>query len=179
MLFGHSRPAFPINGLILVGVCAAGKSTIATLLRQYGVVAHPVAQEHSAVPTLFMSQGPRRVVFLDAELPTVRRRRRMNWTETHYRTQRARLQAARVNANLIVRTDPLTPAEVAEIIVQWSDGLMGLLPLWDKRPRLCAHDRAALRFAACGGESPGSLLRLADNMSQARRRLEMFHRNGA
>jgi len=112
-------PASPSSpGLILVGVCAAGKSTVASLLKAQGVLAHAVAQEHSLVPTLFQKPN-HRVVYLAARWETVHRRRQMSWHRVNFLVERERLRQARRQAGLVVHTDGLTADEVAQIILRW------------------------------------------------------------
>lgn len=154
MPFGHSPRAFPINGVVLVGVCAAGKSTVSQVLASYGIVAQSVAQEHSAVPTLFRRKGNHPVILLAADFATVRRRRRVSWTRQHYIQQWVRLRAAREAASLIVRTDPLDPLGVAGVVVQWFDRRTGLDKLWASPACSCTEqDRAAVRYRVCCGEA--------------------------
>jgi hypothetical protein len=147
---------------------------VVNLLKAHGIVAHPVAQEHSAVPTLFLSQGPRRVVVLSAAFSTVRRRRRLNWTAAHYRQQWMRLRQAHLAANLIVRTDSLTAEEVAEVIVLWSDGMTGLRQLWSSLPGASAEDRAALRYAVTCGAKIADLRGTDEELRSARCHFETF-----
>lgn len=175
MPFGHFPRAFPINGVVLVGVCAAGKSTVSQVLADYGIVAQSVAQEHSAVPTLFRRKGNHPVILLAADFATVRRRRRVSWTRQHYIQQWLSLRAAREAASLVVRTDPLSPARVAGVIVQWFDQRAGLDKLWASPACFCTEqDRAALRYRiCCGGPDPLQIPDIAD-LQQARRQFAAF-----
>jgi len=52
--------------IVIVGVCAAGKTTLAENLKSIGYDAATVAQEHSYIPTLYRNTSPDVVVFLDA-----------------------------------------------------------------------------------------------------------------
>ncbi|MCL5014019.1 MAG: hypothetical protein M1493_08545 [Firmicutes bacterium] len=145
MPYAHCRPVFPINGIILVGVCAAGKSTIARLLQPFGMVGRSVAQEHSQCSTLFLRQGPAIIVVLTASLPTIRKRRRRQWTAQQYERQWRRLRVARNQAHLIVRTDPLDPGEVTRQIVLWFDAFTGLSQLWVTKDIADWRQRAKFR----------------------------------
>ncbi len=145
MLYAHCQPVFPINGIVLVGVCASGKSTIAQLLTHFGMAGHSVAQEHSQCPTLFLRGTPRIVVVLTASLSTVRKRRRMQWTADQYHRQWNRLWIARNRAHLIVRTDPFDPDEVAQQIVLWFDVFTGLSQYWIRESIRDDRQRARMR----------------------------------
>lgn len=113
-----SMPASRTNPLVLVGVCAAGKSTVSRILLGRGVIAKPVAQEHSAVQDLYRRTGSW-VVLLTATWQTVHRRRRLAWDPSFYDTEWRRLGEARRHARLIVHTDWLDPDGVADIIETW------------------------------------------------------------
>lgn len=97
----------------VVGSCASGKTSVVAGLREHGVNAWAVAQEHSAIAELWRHLGPDRLVFLDASLATVRLRRGdPNWPEWIYNVQHERLANARANADVIVATDTLSLDEV-------------------------------------------------------------------
>jgi predicted kinase len=98
----------------IVGVSAAGKSTLAELLRQRGYAAHSLPQEHSSVRDLALELGYRHVVVLDAEIETVRSRRRVSYGPERLEVERQRLQAACGRAVIHLHTDGLTPLEVAD-----------------------------------------------------------------
>ena len=59
----------------VVGRCASGKSTLVAALQELGVDAYAVAQEHSAVPTLWQHADPDLLIYLDVDLETIRSRR--------------------------------------------------------------------------------------------------------
>ncbi len=139
-------PVFPIKPLVLVGVCAAGKTTVSGLLRNRGIIAKPVAQEHSRVPDLYKRTGDW-VVLLAATWETVHRRRRLSWDTSFYRTEWDRLGTARQEACLIVHTDWLTAEQVAQRVARWFDGKVGLDALWRRHPEYGEADRALLRAA--------------------------------
>ena len=119
-------PAFPINGIVVVGVCASGKTTLFRQLEPVGIPVRPVAQEHSLVRGLFRRRGARPLVLLTADWETVHRRRQLAWDPGFYRTEWRRLEEARHEADLVVQTDYLTPQQVAEAVVRWWDQRMGL-----------------------------------------------------
>ena len=99
----------------VVGVCGVGKSSLVSRLRYAGYDAHEVAQEHSYVPDMWRRLHPPRVlIFLDANLDTVWRRRPGTLlSQSLYQDMQARLAHARENAGLFISTDNLTEEEVA------------------------------------------------------------------
>ncbi|HMM21204.1 MAG TPA: hypothetical protein PKA10_10725 [Selenomonadales bacterium] len=103
--------------VVVVGPCASGKTTLVARLRELGVDAHNVAQEHSGIPTLWRKKNPDVLVLLDATLPTVRSRRTVPWGEERLVMQRDRLSDARAHADLFIQTDPLSREEVAELVM--------------------------------------------------------------
>lgn len=110
------NPLSPLPTKIkLVGVCAAGKSTLLHNLRAAGFDALPCAQEHSYVPDMWRKLHPPDVlIFLDAQPATVARRRQTREpVEAWLAEERQRLAHARAHCDLYLPTDELTPAEVA------------------------------------------------------------------
>lgn len=105
---------------MIVGPCAAGKSTLAAGLRNLGYEAMPVAQEHSDIPALWRHAEPDLVVALDVDLPTIRARRaEEGWPEWLYQTQRRRLQQARAAAALIIDAGSASPADILARVAQF------------------------------------------------------------
>ena len=103
------------NDLVkIVGVSAAGKSTLVAGLRRLGYNARPVAQEHSQVPDMWQRiRPPDRLIFLDADLPAQGARRPdVSWSEPWRRTELQRLEHARSHADLLIDTTPLSPESV-------------------------------------------------------------------
>lgn len=99
----------------VVGSCASGKTSVVARLRERGIDAWAVAQEHSAIAELWRHLGPHRLVFLDATLATVRRRRGdPNWPEWIYHVQCERLANARANADVVISTDTRSLDEVVD-----------------------------------------------------------------
>lgn len=119
---GFARPEYyaaPGGGrprIAVVGVCAAGKSTLVAGLRALGWNAYAVAQEHSGVPYLWRRQNPDFLVMLDAEWETVRRRRPVSYGPERVAEQRDRLRHARAHADLYLPTDALTIEQVRESV---------------------------------------------------------------
>ncbi len=98
----------------VVGPCASGKTVLVERLRAAGYDAHQCLQEHSYVPDMWRRIDPPEVlIFLDAELSTLRRRRpRSDWSPELLREQHRRLAHARAHCDLYLATDRLTPEEV-------------------------------------------------------------------
>ena len=111
----------PLIGL--VGVCAAGKSTITAHLRALGLRAKPIAQEHSYVKDMWQRiSHPDLLIFLDASFPISTARRKLNWFESDHAEQQRRLLHARQHADLIVDTDALTPDQVLDLVLAFLEG---------------------------------------------------------
>lgn len=103
----------PKPRVAIVGVCGSGKSLLAGKLAAEGFDAHPVAQEHSLVPTLFRHQEPDAVIYLEASDATVARRKSSGWEPYLLDEQRKRLNMARGEADIVLATDTLAPDELA------------------------------------------------------------------
>jgi predicted ATPase len=112
---GPVRPPGPV---LVVGPCAAGKTTLVENLRRMGIPARSVAQEHSQAPHLFARAGPGFLVYLDVTYEAVTRRRPVPWGPERLEEERGRLSLARSQAQLVVHTDHLTPQEVAQRVAQ-------------------------------------------------------------
>lgn len=97
----------------VLGVCGAGKTTLAGSLRAHGYDARQIGQEHSGVRRLWRRRfDPDLLVYLDASPEAVRRRLGSLPYGDTYTHQRARLELARREANVRVDTSALTPEEV-------------------------------------------------------------------
>ncbi len=108
--------------LVIVGPCAAGKSTLRDRLLARGFTqVRVVAQEHSGVRDLWKMRGyPEALIFLDAEVATANARQgRSDWTPAARAEQLNRLQLARLACDLYLPTDDLTPDEVADRVEQF------------------------------------------------------------
>jgi GTPase SAR1 family protein len=101
--------------IVVVGPCAAGKTTLVDNLRPQEYDIRSCAQEHSCVPRLWKKFCRADVlIYLDAELPTIARRQgRSDWTQSRLNQQRERLADARLHCDLYLRTDDMTRAQVA------------------------------------------------------------------
>lgn len=97
----------------VVGPSAAGKSTLVKALRDAGVDARHVAQEHSYVPDMWQRVSrPDVLIYLDVSDAAAQARRRDTWSEGRHTAEVDRLRHARAHCDLYVDTGPLTPEEV-------------------------------------------------------------------
>lgn len=104
----------------VVGVCGSGKSTLAAGLRRLGIDIRHIAQEHSYVPYMWQRiTNPDLLIFLDVSYPVSMQRRPLNWLPEEYQEQQRRLLHARQHANLYIYTDPLSPNQVQEIVLEF------------------------------------------------------------
>ena len=103
--------------IVVVGPCAAGKSTLVSALRAFGYNAHVSGQEHSEIPTLWQHSKPDVLIALDVEITAVRDRRGDSWPEWLHDLQVRRLAAASQAADLNIDTTMLsTQAVIARVV---------------------------------------------------------------
>ena len=108
--------------IVIVGPCAAGKSTLRDRLLAHGFSqVRVVAQEHSGVRDLWKMRGyPEVLIFLDVRAETANARQgRSDWTPIAHAEQLHRLRDARAACDLYQPTDDLTPDEVAEQVTHF------------------------------------------------------------
>ncbi len=104
----------------VVGPCGAGKSTLVRALRERGIAAREIAQEHSGVPAMWQHiTKPDLLVYLDVSRETAERRLARELPPAWWEEMTARLAHARAHADLWVETDRLTPDEVTERILEF------------------------------------------------------------
>jgi guanylate kinase len=110
--------------IVVVGPCAAGKSTLVGNLRPKGYDIRSCVQEHSYMPDLWRRFSRADVlIFLDAQLSTIARRQgRSDWTEERLDVQHRRLAHARKHCDYYLQTDDLTRKEVAEYVERFLRG---------------------------------------------------------
>lgn len=102
----------------VVGPCASGKSTLVKALRMHGYDAHVIAQEHSGIPGLWSRQRPDILIALQADLESVRLRRRdPRWRRDVWHAQQDRLADAFVHADLIADTSRRSAGEVVDEVL--------------------------------------------------------------
>jgi guanylate kinase len=101
--------------VVVVGPDAAGKSTLVLRLQQAGYDARSCAQDHSYVPDMWRRLSrPGFLIFLDASLESIARRRTIAWGQDRLDALQRRLAHAREHCDLYVDTDEMTPEEVTE-----------------------------------------------------------------
>ncbi|HEY1012658.1 MAG TPA: hypothetical protein VGE07_08150, partial [Herpetosiphonaceae bacterium] len=105
--------------VVLVGPCAAGKSTLAHGLREQGFRVQPVAQEHSGVRSLWRRHSTHALVYLDVDLANVHQRGRPAFPGWLHETQRERLRDARDAADLYLDTSPLSIPDVLSTVLEY------------------------------------------------------------
>lgn len=112
------EPSYP--KIAVVGPCGAGKTTLARSLKALGYRVREPAQEHSGVPDMWQRMtAPDVLIYLDAELPTIADRRRIQWGQDYLDELRRRLRHARRHAHLYLPTDGLTPQQVLSRVLQF------------------------------------------------------------
>jgi deoxyadenosine/deoxycytidine kinase len=108
--------------IIVVGPCAAGKSTLVEALQALGYDAHVSGQEHSAIATLWQHSRPDVLIALDVDISAVRDRRGDDWPEWLHDLQVQRLQSAVAAADLTIDTTNLDPVAVSTRVLAYLDG---------------------------------------------------------
>ena len=105
--------------IVVVGPCAAGKTTLVTALRALGYDARVSGQEHSAIPTLWQLSHPDVLIVLDVDIAAVRDRRGGQWPEWLHDLQVQRLDAASRAADLSIDTSALRAQAVVDRVVAY------------------------------------------------------------
>lgn len=108
--------------LVVVGVCASGKTTLVNALRALGLDADNVPQEHSCIKALWKKKEPDILILLEASLETIRKRRIVPWGEERLKIQRERLKDARDHADLVIDTNPLSREAVVQQVLEYVRG---------------------------------------------------------
>jgi CheY-like chemotaxis protein len=104
--------------IVVAGVCVSGKTTLVKSLRELGIDAHNVAQEHSVVKNLWNHKNPDILVVLDAHMPAIRQRRIVPWGEERLAVQRGRLCDAYEHADLYIQTDELSKDDIVQSVLE-------------------------------------------------------------
>jgi GTPase SAR1 family protein len=105
--------------IVVVGPCAAGKSTLVTALRELGYDAQVSGQEHSEIAMLWQHSQPDVLIALGVDMSAVRDRRGGSWPEWLHDLQVRRLAAASRAANLAIDTTELSPQSVVDRVVAY------------------------------------------------------------
>lgn len=107
----------------VVGVCAAGKSTLIGGLEMRGYRARHIAQEHSYVKDMWKRiTNPDVLIFLDASYPITVQRRKLNWLEADWAEQQRRLSHAREHATFYIQTDGHSAEQVLGEVLRFLEG---------------------------------------------------------
>lgn len=109
--------------IVVVGPCAAGKSTLVAALRALGYDAHVSGQEHSEIATLWQHSQPDVLIALDVDISAVRDRRGGTWPEWLHDLQVQRLASASRAASLTIDTTALSPQGVVDRVVAYLERL--------------------------------------------------------
>jgi cytidylate kinase len=108
-----------LRKIVVVGPCAAGKSTLVTALRELGYDAHASGQEHSEIAMLWQHSHPDVLIALEVDISAVRERRGGSWPEWLHDRQVRRLAAASRAADLAIDTTRLSPQTVVDRVVAY------------------------------------------------------------
>jgi hypothetical protein len=120
--------------VVVVGPDATGKTELVRRLQALGYNARSCAQDHSYVPDMWRRLArPDYLVYLDARLETIARRRAIDWGQDRLDALNARLAHARVHCDLFLPTDDLEPSEVVAR-VQAALSAAGIFPHVDDEP---------------------------------------------
>ena len=99
--------------MVVVGPDAAGKTELVKRLRALGYNARCCAQDHSYVPDMWRRIArPDFLVYLDARLETIARRREIYWGQERLDQLNARLAHARAHCDVYLATDEMEAEEV-------------------------------------------------------------------
>jgi hypothetical protein len=89
-------------------------------LRMHGYDAHVTSQEHSAVSNLWNRQQPSVLIALQADLESVRlRRRNPRWSRTVWQAQQDRLADAFAHADYVADTSNLNANQVVREVLDF------------------------------------------------------------
>jgi deoxyadenosine/deoxycytidine kinase len=114
------RSPASLGRISVVGPCASGKSTVVRALRMHGYDAYVTSQEHSAVPTLWSRQEPQLLIALQADLESVRlRRRNPRWSRDVWHAQQSRLVDAFAHADFVADTSDKNANEVVRDVLDF------------------------------------------------------------
>jgi len=108
--------------IVVVGPCAAGKSTLVDGLKARGYRAMVSGQEHSEIPTLWRRAQPDVTIGLVVDLATVRSRRTTGWSSAIYGRQQERLREAYAAADLVIDTAIFDPDQTLAAAVELLEG---------------------------------------------------------
>jgi dephospho-CoA kinase len=103
----------------VVGPCGTGKSELVSRLKDHGFRVRHIAQEHSFAPKMWrVITNPDILIYLKVSYPKTLDRKNFKWSEKEFQEQLHRLRHARAHADIMIDTDPLTPNEVFQSILE-------------------------------------------------------------
>jgi uridine kinase len=103
----------------IVGPCKSGKTVLKRNLEKLGYSARHIAQEHSFVPDMWKKiSNPDVLIYLEVSFEITLKRSSLSWNESEYQEQIKRLHHAKENADLIIKTDELTPEQITSMVVK-------------------------------------------------------------
>ncbi|NMB00198.1 MAG: hypothetical protein GX971_01555 [Firmicutes bacterium] len=102
--------------IVVVGVCASGKTTLTAGLKRLGYNVRSFAQEHSVSGRLWQRLEPDFLIVLNCAYETIRQRKLISWGMKRYERQQALLANAREHADLIVETDGFSPDQLINTV---------------------------------------------------------------
>lgn len=106
--------------IVLVGPCAAGKTTLANALCALGYDAHDIAQEHSYVQRMWrVTAHPDLLIFLDVSLRAIHARLHVDWEQSYLDEMHRRLTDARAHSDFYLHTDSLSREEVLACVLEF------------------------------------------------------------
>ena len=105
--------------IVVVGPCAAGKSTLVAALQARGYDAHVSGQEHSAIASLWQHSHPDILISLEVDISAVWTRRGRDWPEWLHDIQVQRLRDASEAADLAIDTTDLDPGGVVDRVLAY------------------------------------------------------------
>lgn len=112
-------PAADSRRIVVVGPCAAGKTTLVEALQALGYNARVSGQEHSEIASLWRHAEPDVLIALDVEIGAVRDRRGGAWPEWLHDVQVRRLGDASGAADVTIDTTDLDPQTVVARVVDF------------------------------------------------------------
>lgn len=102
--------------IVVVGVCASGKTTLSSGLKQLGYNVRSFAQEHSVSGRMWQRLEPDFLIVLDCAFETIRDRKVISWGTDRYQGQQDLLANAREHADLFVKTDGFSPEQLVNYV---------------------------------------------------------------
>jgi dephospho-CoA kinase len=104
----------------VVGACGSGKTSLCKNVHGDAFELRHIAQEHSYVKDMWKRiTNPKFLIYLDVTYENTIKRKRLNWTRAEFDEQLQRLEHARQNADLVIDTNGMTEAQVAQKVLEF------------------------------------------------------------